>query len=137
MAEPSNRWRWAQLRDALGALAADAEEQLDRLDTMHPDELALDFDDARQLILGEDAVGGVLSPAEAGRSGQPVALAIASRSSRTSWMSITKLAVEDRIVVGTRRSAQRTRVVKKGDGVPTRRCACCQGPQTQRLPSVT
>jgi hypothetical protein len=62
VAEPSNRWRWAQLRDTLGALAADAEEQLDLLDTMHPDELALDFDDAPQLILGEDAVGGVLSP---------------------------------------------------------------------------
>lgn len=62
VAEPSYQWRWAQLRDALGALAADAEEQLDRLGTMHPDELGLDFDDARQLILGEDAVGGVLSP---------------------------------------------------------------------------
>ena len=29
---------------------------------MHPDELALDFADARQLILGIGAVGGVLSP---------------------------------------------------------------------------
>jgi hypothetical protein len=61
-AGPSNKWRWGQLRDALRALAADPEEQLDRLGTMHPDELALDFDDARQLILGIDAVGGVLSP---------------------------------------------------------------------------
>ena len=40
------------LREALRGLAADSEEQLDRLGTMHPDELSLDFDDARRLILG-------------------------------------------------------------------------------------
>jgi hypothetical protein len=62
VAEPSNKWRWGQLRDALRALAADPEEQLDRLGTMHPDELALDSDEARQLILLITAGGGVLSP---------------------------------------------------------------------------
>jgi hypothetical protein len=64
---------------------------------------------------GSPACGGVIrSYRDRHQNGQSVALAI-----------------------GTRPLCSAHKSGRKRDGVPTRRCACCQGPQTQRLPSVT
>ena len=50
--ETSDEWRWNRLREALTVLAADPVEQLNWIGEAHTDELALNFDDARGLVLG-------------------------------------------------------------------------------------
>jgi hypothetical protein len=50
VADAQLRWRWDLLYDALTALAGDPEVQVEQLGRAHPDELALDFDNARGLV---------------------------------------------------------------------------------------
>ncbi len=61
--EPDVGWQWDQLRDGLSLVAAEAEEQLRRVGGMHPDELALAFDDGYRLVPTLEARGIVFREA--------------------------------------------------------------------------
>ncbi len=55
------KWRLSRLIDAVDILAKDAEEQIAWIDTAHPDELGLDFDEGFRLIPGLERDGVSLS----------------------------------------------------------------------------
>lgn len=61
MTNRETSWRWRLLYDARTALASEPEQQIAGLGGAHPDELALDFDNAKGVVATLQSEGVVFS----------------------------------------------------------------------------